>query len=180
MKFLLSNAFTKLEFLVVVCLLCVLSIILLNRINNWHSVVERKHILGVTSNIQSALNMKTAQLALENKLDQLPALATTNPLQLLAKKPVNYHGELTDDAVKTQTKGIWYFNPKSRLLVYTLEYNTHSATHSSSPPLSEDQNLDQLRYKLKFSFIDNNKNRRFDVGIDSVSGLQLISITNSK
>ena len=78
-----SSGFSQFELVVVVILISILATVALNRMWGWRSEVERTLIKTVSGNLRSALGLETANLALQNKLDQLPKLAGSNPFSLL-------------------------------------------------------------------------------------------------
>ena len=173
MKLFLNNGFSKLEFIVVIILLSILSVLLLNRVEKWESEIERKHIIGVSTNIQSALNVKIAQLAMQGKLEQLNTLSKINPLELLASKPANYLGEKNKISPSINQKGTWFYYLPNRILVYNLQYNT---VESNTKDIKSNSSWQQLRFKIKFKYTDNNANGYYDHHIDGLSGIYLRSL----
>lgn len=163
-----ERGFSQFELVVVVILISILASVALNRIWGWRDEVERTLIQTVSGNIRSALGLETAQLALQNKLDQLPKLAGSNPFSLLAQKPDNYLGELSDTNPDTKQPGVWYYSKEQRVLIYTIKYSPSFKSSLTGVP--------RIRFKIKLIYTDNNHNRRYDPGIDSISGLNLLTL----
>jgi len=163
-----QNGFTQFEFIIVVILISILSVVALNRMWAWRAEIEQTFIKTVSGNIRSALGMQTAQLALHGKLKQLPQLAGTNPFSLLAQKPDQYLGELSADDPKTQQAGIWYFDTKQKALIYTIK---HADDFRSTL-----KGRARIRLMIRLIYSDLNLNRRYDTGVDSIAGLDLVSL----
>lgn len=162
-----TKGFTQFELIVVIILLSILGVIALNRMWAWRIEAERAMIKTVRGNIRSALGLETAQLALHNKLNQLPKLAGSNPFAILAQPPGEYIGVLTDKDPKTQQIGIWYYNPKQKAIIYTLRYSENFKTSLNGQP--------RIRFKIRLIYSDKNRNRRYDPGTEAIAGLDLIS-----
>lgn len=163
-----SHGFSQFELVVVVILISILGTVALNRMWGWRSEVERTLIKTVSGNLRSALGLETANLALQNKLDQLPKLAGSNPFSLLAQKPETYLGELSDSNPDTKKTGIWYYSKDQRALIYTIKYNESFKTNLTGQP--------RVRLKIQLIYSDKNRNQRYDAGIDGIAGLDLISL----
>ena len=159
--------FNQFEMVIVIILISILGSIALNRMWAWRSEVENTLIKTVSGNLRSALGLKTAELALQNKLADLPKLAGSNPFDLLVQKPAQYLGSLPDDHPDTQKTGIWYFSPTQKALIYTIRFTDEFKTNLSGQP--------RVRLKIQFIYTDTNHNRRYDAGIDGIAGLNLIS-----
>lgn len=164
----ITQGFSQFELVVVIILISILSTIVLNKMWGWRSDVERTLVKTVSGNIRSALGLETAQLALQNKLNQLPALAGSNPFSLLVQKPDTYLGELSDKNPDTKKVGIWYYSKEQHVLVYTIKYRDSFKTNLKGQP--------RVRLKIKLIYSDTNRNRRYDVGIDGIAGLNLVSL----
>lgn len=163
-----SHGFSQFELVVVVILISILGTVALNRMWDWRSEVERTLIKTVSGNLRSALGLETANLALQNKLNQLPRLAGSNPFSLLAQKPETYLGELSDNNPNTKKIGVWYYSKEQRALIYTIKYNESFKTTLKGQP--------RVRLKIQLIYSDKNQNQRYDAGIDSIAGLNLISL----
>jgi len=163
-----QNGFTQFEFIVVVILISILSVVALNRMWAWRAEIEKTFIKTVSGNIRSALGLQTAQLALHGKLKQLPQLAGANPFSLLAQTPEQYLGELSADDPRTQQSGIWYFDKKQKALIYTIKHTDDFRSTLKGQA--------RIRLMIRLIYSDLNLNRRYDAGIDSIAGLDLVSL----
>ena len=163
-----SRGFSQFELVVVIILISILATIALNRMWGWRSEVERTLIKTVSGNLRSALGLETANLALQNKLDQLPKLAGSNPFSLLAQKPSTYLGELSESNPNTKKSGVWYYSKEQRALIYTIKHSEPFKTSLKGQP--------RVRLKIKLIYSDKNHNRRYDAGIDAIAGVDLVTL----
>ena len=75
---------------------------------------------------ERAIDVTLAQLRAAVEMHRLRSTATTddlegsNPMQLLAVKPVNYVGEFASRASAPARRGIWFFDRQSKELIYVL------------------------------------------------------------
>jgi hypothetical protein len=75
----------------------------------------------VAQDLRSSVNLKVAELALENRFRELAALAGENPMDLLAAKPQNYRGVLDRPGTQEIEAGNWYFDKNSKEVVYYVD-----------------------------------------------------------
>lgn len=116
-----TAGFTLFELLLVIAIVGILAAVLLNRALWYQERAEKAAMEQVAAALQSALNLKMAKLAAQNKLPEAVSLAQENPMNWLAKQPPNYRGEYFDPPVGEAATGNWYFDLKQRELVYLVE-----------------------------------------------------------
>ena len=75
----------------------------------------------VALDLRSSVNLRVAELVLENRFAELPALAAQNPMDLLVGKPQNYLGVLKDSGRENVVPGNWYFDSTSKEVVYYVD-----------------------------------------------------------
>ena len=75
----------------------------------------------VALDVRSSVNLRVAELALNNRFAELDALVGQNPMDLLVQKPTNYLGVLTDAARRPVAPGNWYFDNASKEVVYSID-----------------------------------------------------------
>ena len=75
----------------------------------------------VAADLRTSVNLRTAELALENRLAELDALVSGNPFDLLVRKPQNYLGVLESPSAERAHPGGWYFDNKSKEVVYSID-----------------------------------------------------------
>ena len=160
-----QQGFTMLELVVVIIIISVIGVVAVNRFWQWSVVAERASLQTVVGAIRTALGLETARLALRQQLSKLPNTVNTNPMKLLAQAPDSYIGEVENDEQPVQA-GSWYFDTNEKLLVYRPKYTDGFSTQLEGTP--------RVRYRIKLVYTDNNRNRRFDRGIDDIGGLDLV------
>src|SRR5689334_22551820 len=88
------RGFSLVELAVVVALIAVLAGLLLDRTLYYQEVAEKASMEQVAAVLRSSVNLRAAELALENRFAELDALVLKNPFDLLVRKPQNYLGVL--------------------------------------------------------------------------------------
>ena len=162
-----QNGFTLLELVVVILIISILGLFAIDRILAIRALAEQSSVKQLVGTIKSALGLEVARLALEGRLASVAKLNKSNPIKLLSQKPNNYIGEKKGSKNINQA-GIWYFDKNQKALVYHINYN-----ESFSSPL---KGTPRIRYRIKLVYNDRNKNKRFDVRSDGISGLDLVPI----
>jgi hypothetical protein len=81
----------------------------------------------VALDLRASVNLRVAELVLENRFKDLPALADQNPMDLLDRKPQNYLGVLGRSGMQDVVTPGWYFNPASKEVVYYVDSGRYFA-----------------------------------------------------
>jgi general secretion pathway protein G len=115
-----SNGFTLLELIVVICIVSILANEFLKRVPRNHELAEKTAMEQVRGAVQSALVLRYGTLMTRGAANEkeLKALANDNPFNWLQQKPENYAGEFFDPAPGAVASGQWFFDLKTRDLVY--------------------------------------------------------------
>lgn len=107
-----------LQFALCIALIGGLAAILLDRLWWYQEYTEYTVVETTAINMRTGLQWRKAELmALERESD-IAALIGSNPIHLLATRPPNYFGEVDDASLAHVPAGNWYFDLKSRELVY--------------------------------------------------------------
>lgn len=153
-----------LEFVIAVTVICLLIGVALWRFLAVSAEAERMKMQEVISSINQSIFSITAEHMVKHRLAELQRLEHTNPMELLLSPlPENYAGERGNRDAKP-APGSWYYNYDRQALIYRVEHSSRfigSAEH------------DEVVFKLRFRFADNNMNRHFDSGEEEVYGLAL-------
>jgi general secretion pathway protein G len=112
------RGFTLFELILVICLIGIFAAIALERLTRYQELAEKTAMERTVGALRSALALRLASYALGGRLAQAPELAQQNPMDWLAERPGNYVGELYDPLDADVTGGSWYFDRKTRELVY--------------------------------------------------------------
>ena len=100
---------------------------LLERAVYYQELAEKASMEQVAMDVRSSVNLRVAELVLENRFTELDTLVSQNPMELLVRKPQNYLGVLNDPLPERITPGNWYFDSKSKELVYYADLGRYLA-----------------------------------------------------
>ena len=115
------RGFSLIELAVVIALIAVFGSVLLDRTIYYQEVAEKASMEQVAADLRSSVNLRVAELVLENRFTELDALVLQNPFDLLVRKPQNYLGVLERPSAERVTSGSWYFDSKSKEVVYSID-----------------------------------------------------------
>jgi len=113
-----AAGYTLLELVVSIIVVTVLLGVFLDRTLYYRELAEKSAMEQVAYDLRSSVNLRAAELVLLNKFEDLAGLATENPIDLLARKPVNYLGVLTNPDREALADGGWYFDSSTKEVVY--------------------------------------------------------------
>jgi len=116
-----TRGFSLLELVVSLTLVAVLVGVFLDRALYYREQAEKSAMEQVAQDLQSSVNLRVAELALENRFGELATLAAENPMELLARPPRNYRGLLPGSGVQEVVTGNWYFDKTSKEVVYFID-----------------------------------------------------------
>lgn len=116
------RGFTLLELIVVICLVAILGATALDRLFWYQGQAEKASMDYTATMIKSGLWLSAADLMMANRNADIPALATHNPINLLAQKPENYLGELNSNDIRSLASGNWFYDSAKHQVVYIVKY----------------------------------------------------------
>jgi prepilin-type N-terminal cleavage/methylation domain-containing protein len=122
-----NRGFSLLELVVSLTLVAVLVGVFLDRALYYREQAEKSAMEQVANDLRSSVNLRVAELVLDNRFRELAELATQNPMDLLARKPQNYLGVLDGARVQEVVPGSWYFDIKSKEVVYYVDSGQYFA-----------------------------------------------------
>jgi len=122
-----SRGFSLLELVVALLLVAVLVGVFLDRALYYRELAEKSAMEQVALDLRSSINLRVAELALENRFGDLIPLAGENPMDLLVRKPRNYLGILSQPGVQEVVGGNWYFDNTSKEVVYYVDSGRYFA-----------------------------------------------------
>ena len=85
-----SSGFSILELVVSLTLVAVLVGVFLDRALYYRERAEKSAMEQIAQDLRSSVNLRVAELALNNRFKELAALPGENPMDLLEQKPVSY------------------------------------------------------------------------------------------
>jgi general secretion pathway protein G len=160
-----NGGFSLLELVVVIVIISVLMVLAISRLLALMVEAERVTMETVAGTLRSAIGMKVAESIVQSKLSELPALAGSNPMALLAETPRNYLGELDGADPARLEDGNWYFDKRDKALVYLVRNKVYFVGGLAGPS--------RARFTVKLVYSDKNGNGVFDAGVDEIQGLRL-------
>lgn len=95
--------------------------VFLDRVVYYQEAAEKASMEQVALDLRSSVNLRVAELVLENRFSELHALAAANPMDLLVQKPQNYLGVLKRPTAGKVAPGNWYFDDVSKEVVYCVD-----------------------------------------------------------
>ena len=116
-----ARGFSLLELVVSLTLVAVLVGVFLDRVLFYREQAEKSAMEQVANDLRSSVNLRVAELALDNRFAELAALPAQNPMDLLARKPQNYRGVLDVAGAQEVVMGNWYFDKTSKEVVYYVD-----------------------------------------------------------
>lgn len=158
-----ARGFTLLELVVVICLVAILFTVAANRLWGLQVLAEQAAMDTVVGNLRSALGMKVAELYVRGDTAGVRALEGSNPMNLLAETPGNYQGE----SAGVTEPGSWVFRSDGTL-IYRVKNEAYFEGPGGQP---------EVRFRVRLSFEDRNRNGRFDAGRDYITGVRLVVLT---
>jgi len=112
---------------VALLLVAVLLGVFLDRALYYRELAEKSAMEQVALDLRSSINLRVAELVLENRFADLIPLAAQNPMDLLVRKPQNYLGILNGPRVQEVVTGNWYFDNTSKEVVYYVDSGRYFA-----------------------------------------------------
>ena len=120
-----QRGFSFIELAVSVIIALILFSIFLNRVQYYQEQAEKTAMEGVATSLGAALTLQYGQLMTRGKLGDVVALKNANPMTWLVAPPKNYSGEFFDPVSERIEAGNWFFDLKSRELVYAVRNRAH-------------------------------------------------------
>ena len=113
--------------MIALLLVSVLIGVFLDRALYYREQAEKSAMEQVALDLRSSVNLRVAELVLESRFADLIPMAAQNPMDLLARKPQNYLGVLKETGVQEVVTGNWYFDSKSKEVVYFVDSGRYFA-----------------------------------------------------
>ena len=157
-----ERGFTLLELAVFIAIFTVLAGALLERLRYYQEFAEKAAVEASVRGFKGALQIRLAELIIENRQSESGALETENPVQWLESQPANFGGTYPESPVP----GTWYFDNRERQLVYVVSTGSRLQIDSSA----EEK---QLRFKAR---LVRSPVQTSGGSIESVSGVHLTPV----
>ncbi len=155
------------------------------------SQAEQSMVSRTVNNINTALNYRVSIAIMRNQSEKLDEILDMNPMEDMRSKieidefgkdiniintvfaneiinaPINYAGEIVYEGSILE-KGKWYFDIKTKELIYTINNDEFFDTELEGIP--------RAVYKIQLDFKDNDGNKQFNHDIDSLIDMKLKSV----
>ncbi|MCK9284937.1 MAG: prepilin-type N-terminal cleavage/methylation domain-containing protein [Rhodocyclaceae bacterium] len=112
-----NRGFSLLELAVVCGIAALLAAALISSLLRYQGIAEKEVVDVTVRQIRNGLRMEVAQLLLQGRQKQVPALVEQNPMLWLGRRPQAYLGEPAAPPAADR-RGCWYFDPTRKELVY--------------------------------------------------------------
>jgi prepilin-type N-terminal cleavage/methylation domain-containing protein len=138
-----GRGFTLIELIIVICIVAVTSGVALDRLLRYQEMGERAAVEQNIAAINTALTMKFAAYVTSGRPERAMAEAGKNPVELLARPPQNYLGELYAPDIAMLERQSWYFDRQSSDFVYLPNRRRYLSVTEGAP--------DRLRFRIYVS-----------------------------
>ena len=128
-----ARGFSLIELAITLALISVLAGLLLERMVYYQEVAEKASMEQVAADLRSSVNLRAAELVLDNGFAELDELVLKNPFELLAQKPQNYLGVLDGPSPEQVPGGKWYFDKRSKEVVYSIDLGRYFVSDGRGP-----------------------------------------------
>lgn len=157
-----QRGFTLFELIVVIVIISLLATAAVRRLTVYQEMAEKATMDATLSIIKTALQIRLANLIIDNRQKEALELEETNPMLWLAEKPSNYLGLYR---VPTE-RGSWYYDEGRLELVYV----PRSAEYLEVETTNGDQ---EIRFRTRL-IIDQFKTA--GVRVNGVTGVAIIPV----
>jgi len=156
------------QFVLVVILILIFMGIAARRIWELRVVAEETEVIRMIGGMQSALSLQVTERVLKKGLDAVATMNHSNPIDYLKEPPPNYDLLSTPLPPEQMLPMHWYFDEINGILIYRVGNGEYLDTPLAGPA--------RIRLQVQLRYDDRNKNGRYDAGVDSVTGLNLVPL----
>ncbi len=160
--------FTFLELIIVIAIISTLVVFAIDRMLGLRVDAERVALRRNASAMQTAAVMQLSEYLVKRQQNQIREMAGANPVRFLQNPPAGYVGERANPDPNSIAPGDWYFDTADRVLVYRVVNAEYFQTPLPGPA--------RVRFRLELAFDDENGNKVYDPGADTIRGLHLVQL----
>lgn len=166
-----NRGFSLLELVVVIVIIGILLAVALNRLLPYIDEAERVGVLTLEGQIKSTLVTDAAKRIAGGRAASISELDGSNPMRLMLEAPTNYVGEKRADQRDAVPRRNWYFDLKTRRLVYRTGRRFG---------WSDGDFMEGPEFEVRVAFNDRNGNSRFEPGTDELYGVRLQTVSGAE
>lgn len=129
---------------------------------------ERVAMEQVLGNLRSALGINVATYLVAGDMTGLRSLEGSNPMDRLAEVPSNYRGTVNGTSLADTSGGAWYFDIRSRALVYRVRNADYFRGGTGTPA--------QARFAVQLVYEDRRPSRAPGPGRREIVGARFVAL----
>lgn len=115
------RGFSLFELVIALTIISILIGVFLDRALFYKERLEKSRMEEVAMDLRSSVNLRVAELVLENRGAELVELANVNPMDLMVQKPGNYLGVLKQNDSSAPPAPGWYYDNRLKEIVYYVD-----------------------------------------------------------
>jgi type II secretory pathway pseudopilin PulG len=144
-----GGGFTLFELIAYILVVSITASVAYNRFAGFPGAAERANFMTVTVQLKAGINLQMMNAIARGNWSELRNLEGSNPMDLMLETPTNYVGELSVYDRDTLPGRVWYFDTRSRELVYVAgdATNLYSVENGQRIPA----NVVRFRITMKYS-----------------------------
>lgn len=120
-----DKGFTLLELVVSLLVIVILYGVLSVRLGGVAESAERAAMYGMLGQIRQQINLRMASFYIEGSPHQVKYLLQENPFSWISPSAKQYAGEIGEEADQKLLEGRWYYDSRSKQLIYRVQRNKH-------------------------------------------------------
>ncbi len=141
-----EHGFTLFEMVVTICVIVIVYMVAVQRLNEIPAAAERAGFYGMLSQIRAAVQLEMVSKLTAGRQHELLQLEGANPMNFFLEQPGNYQGELEEVTDRNVERANWYFETSTGQLVYVVGGRSITDVHVTIGGIPV--NYGQIRWRL--------------------------------
>lgn len=154
----MSRSLSLLELALSFLMLCLFAGLFLQRVMIMTVAAEDRYLELAISQIRAELMIWSAEKLIDQRYEDIAALAGENPVGIAFQSPVNYAGSAPEVKAASMAPGSWLFETDTGRLVYRVTNTDYFHNESGALPL--------VRLDFELGYEDRDHDGRYDQGRD--------------
>jgi len=163
-----SLGFSLIELVVVITVIAILITVAASRLWGLQVDAERVAMEQVLGNLRSALGINVATYLVTGDMAGMQSLEGSNPMDRLAEVPSNYLGTVNGTSMADTAGGSWYFDTRSRALVYRVRNADYFRGGAGTPALA--------RFAVQLVYEDRGPSRASGANRREIVGARFVTL----